>query len=69
MKCNYDDCFTCPYPDCILDMRKPRQSEEEKMQAKLKRSEYQRKYYAENKEEIQAKRKKKYRRAKYGKFI
>ena len=73
MKCNYNDCFTCPYPDCILGDEVPykKMTPEE---FKEHRREYQRQYhlkrkaehnkrhleyYNEHKEEISLQRKKK----------
>lgn len=55
-KCNHDDCFTCPYPDCIGERkaapnkrgRKPISAEEK---AKRK-SAYAKQYYQEHKEQI-----------------
>ena len=42
MGCDVNDCFHCPYPDCILD--KPKQK------PKRNRSEYQHAYYMRRKE-------------------
>ena len=52
IKCKHDDCFTCPYPDCISDIapkgtRKKRQKLT-KEEAKRRKSEYNKKYYRKN---------------------
>ena len=58
MKCEHDNCLTCPYPDCISAIgpahktkkkpgRKRIDPEEKKLHAKI----YQQKYYQEHKEQ------------------
>ena len=56
MKCEHDDCFTCPYSDCIREGRKKKYSKN--------RKEYQRQYYLEHKKEILKKRHEAYLRRK-----
>lgn len=71
MKCGHNDCFSCPYPDCILSEtnvgetgakrgRKPLTPEERKARhrARAKR------YYYENKEHYREIRKAYYERTK-----
>ena len=48
LKCEHDDCFTCPYSDCIKEGRIKKKTKD--------RKEYQKKYYLEHKEEILQKR-------------
>lgn len=49
MKCTHNDCFSCPYPDCILpDVKIPPESK----RAKLKRQ--QKENYEAHKEEYRA---------------
>ncbi len=55
MKCTHDDCFTCPYPDCIYDKAKVKS---DKPKRTTDRSEYWAEYYQKNKERIKARRKK-----------
>lgn len=51
MKCGHDDCFTCPYTDCILP--EPEQPCKSKKDAKRIRSQGRWKaYYAANQEKI-----------------
>lgn len=49
MKCNHNDCFTCPYKDCISDVevgtfarrgRKPLSAEEKAKRKKARHSAY-----------------------------
>lgn len=49
MACKHDDCFTCPYPDCIAS--------EKQLLGKKDNSEYLNKWYMDHREEILAKRK------------
>lgn len=53
-RCNHDDCFTCPYPDCVKDQPK----------AEKDRKDYQKKYYEEHKAEILEKYEKLYKEKK-----
>lgn len=47
MKCQHTDCFTCPYPDCILSLRDAVFEQDELEQRRLRRREYHRRYYHE----------------------
>lgn len=56
MKCGHDDCFTCPYPDCISDVhvgpyakrgRKPLPPEEKAKRRKAYNKAYTEKHKAE----------------------
>ena len=47
MKCKQEDCFKCPYEDCILD-------EGERPTKQRDYAEYQREYYKQHKEERKA---------------
>lgn len=71
MKCQFEDCFACPYDDCILSDtaptgakrgRKPLPPEERKAHRRA----YQREYYQKHKEELKAKAHKRYLRSTYG---
>lgn len=68
MRCTYDDCFTCPYPDCVLESKdailKDSATREEKIE---KRREYNRRYYQEHKKEIAKRVHEKYMREKHEK--
>jgi len=69
MSCNHDDCFTCPYPDCVHDAkaRRPKLTPEER---KERRKAYLRRYYMEHKENLAEEAHKRYLRKKYnGLFI
>lgn len=56
MRCTHDDCFTCPYPDCIAGAKTVlKQHKVEKNKKKLYKSEYDRRRYQKNKETILAK--------------
>lgn len=49
MKCGCDNCFECPYPDCILD------EEDQRIDArKQRRKKYHAKWYAANQETVKA---------------
>lgn len=54
-KCDHDDCFTCPYPDCGKFKR-----------AKADRKQYQHDYYLANKDQLRQKMHDRYMRRKYG---
>ena len=69
MKCKHDNCFTCPYPDCIIDARDAVVDLAKQEERKRKHKEYYAKYYEQHKAEISEARKKAYRRKKAGKFI
>lgn len=60
-KCDHDDCFTCPYADCIAN-RGPQTAR--KKRAKMSRSEINRRYYLKKREEISARNKMTYRERK-----
>ena len=52
-KCNHDNCFTCPYPDCIVDgeIKKNRVKRRRKLpaeEAKRRRAENNKRYYEKN---------------------
>ena len=55
MKCEHDDCFTCPYPDCVLDVRDACYSPEKIAERIRKRKEYQRQWYQKRKAKKEAK--------------
>jgi hypothetical protein len=56
MKCTHNDCFTCPYPDCIAGAKTvPNKSVVKKDKAKIYKSEYDRQRYQKNKDKILAK--------------
>jgi len=61
MRCNHNDCFTCPYPDCIADApavsERARLTEEERI---LHRRANQKRWYDNHKEERKAYQRKKY---------
>lgn len=63
IRCQATDCFNCPYPDCIGTVRckrgRPKKSEEEK---KAVRKAYNKKYYAEHREELKVRMRENYRR-------
>lgn len=46
MKCNHNDCFTCPYPDCIMGTNDAAYKDPVKLEKKKKRRRaYHREYY------------------------
>ena len=49
MKCNYDDCFTCPYPDCVIGLHEVLYDPQKLEERRLKRKEYERQYYLKRK--------------------
>lgn len=59
MACLHDDCFSCPYPDCISkDEPKKKKPGRKKLPPEVvhqHRIEYQRRYNEEHREEIYAK--------------
>lgn len=60
MKCGHDDCFTCPYPDCVSTAL-PKAVKKTPVDVKHRqRLEYYKTYYQVHKEQILADRKKKY---------
>jgi len=68
MKCKHKDCFTCPYPDCILNSveavkrdREERLKELKKEQKKSAEKERLHKWYIEHREEVLARKKEAYR--------
>lgn len=56
-KCDHDNCFTCPYPDCIAS-RKPgnakvkRHRKLTEEEARRHRAEINRRYYLKNRDKI-----------------
>lgn len=61
MICEHDNCFTCPYPDCISDTEprasgkgKPGRKKMNPEEVRQHRLEYQRRYNKEHKEKIYA---------------
>jgi hypothetical protein len=69
MKCNHDDCFSCPHPDCILDDKDVVVDPVKLAEKKRKRKEYDRKYYEMHKAEMAEKAHKRYLMKKAGKYI
>lgn len=55
-RCIHDDCFSCPYPDCIRESqpKKPRRKRQKlsKNKARLHKSESNKKYYYKNQAKI-----------------
>ena len=55
-RCNHNDCFSCPYDDCISDTSpKGSVSKRKKLskdEAKLRRKENNKRYYYKNREKI-----------------
>ena len=49
MKCNHNDCFTCPYPDCVIGLNEACYSVETLERRRKRRKEYQRQYYLRRK--------------------
>ena len=49
MKCEHNDCFACPYPDCILSSRDACYSPEKIQERVQKRKEYQHEWYMKRK--------------------
>ncbi len=71
MACEHDDCMTCPYPDCISKRgprKKPRKKPGRKaLPPEIKqahRKAYDKKYYAEHREERLADSKRRYKEKK-----
>lgn len=69
MVCEHDNCFTCPYPDCISDTEpmasgkgKPGRKKMNPEEVRQHRLEYQRRYNQEHKEKIYAQKKAEKRR-------
>ena len=60
MICTHEDCFSCPYPDCVVNDEKERKAPPKKRgrkpmdpeEKRKKRSAYGKKYYAEHKEHL-----------------
>ena len=55
MKCNHNDCFICPYPDCVLDAKDACYSPEKIRERIQKRKEYQHQQYLKRKAMKEAK--------------
>ncbi len=51
-RCDHDDCFTCPYKDCISDVGPLRSAR--KKRKKMSKSEINRRYYQKKKDTISA---------------
>lgn len=49
MKCEHDDCFTCPYPDCVMGVNEVCYDQKKIAERRAKRKEYQRQYYLRKK--------------------
>lgn len=49
MKCKHDDCFTCPYPDCIIGSAAAYKDPKKLEESRRKRQEYQKEYYRKRK--------------------
>lgn len=71
MKCNqsFDACFSCPYPDCILDDKVVVVDPAKLAEKKRKRKEYDRKYYEMYKAELARKAHERYLKKTAGKYI
>lgn len=56
MACEHDDCYTCPYPDCISkkepEKKKPGRKRIDPALKRQHKLEYQRRYNKEHKEKI-----------------
>ena len=74
MRCGHDDCFSCPYPDCILDGvnvadKKPKRKPSSRSgyyrkwyeAHRTERQEYSKQYYRDNIKEGRKKRKQYYK--------
>lgn len=56
MTCTHNDCFTCPYPDCIVEGRVKYQPKKKRGRKKLSPevlAQHRREYYEKNKEKYQ----------------
>ena len=62
MKCN-KDCFNCPYPDCGVFPREPKQPTKPISSDKAKTAAYMRAYYEANREKICARQRENYRKS------
>ncbi len=49
MKCNHSDCFTCPYPDCVMGLNDAATDPKKLEERRRKRKEYQHKLYLRRK--------------------
>lgn len=68
MRCTHDDCFTCPYPDCVMDST-PRGSARKRSklsptERKIRKSIANKKYYEKNQSRFQALHREYYRKKK-----
>lgn len=57
IKCKHDDCFTCPYPDCIAEKaaREEKSRNRRKLtpdEIKRRKREINKKYYSKNRDRI-----------------
>ena len=70
VKCKHNDCFTCPYPDCICDKVKKGDKKKPKKltpdELKRHRSETNRKYYSKNTSWISEYKREQYKKKKAG---
>lgn len=68
-KCDHDNCFTCPYPDCIVDgkIKKNRVKMRRKLtaeEAKRHRAENNKRYYEKNRDKFSELHRQNYQRRK-----
>ncbi len=63
MNCGHNDCFTCPYDDCIDDEKKPKERK------KCDRKAYYNKWYSENREVVAERRRIRYYKRKEQRMI
>ncbi len=67
MKCEHDNCLTCPYPDCISEKGPRKKPGRKALPPEIKqahRKAYCKKYYAEHREARLADSKRRYRKKK-----
>ena len=72
IKCKHDDCFTCPYDDCICDKaKKSEKTKKEKLspeELKRHRQETNKKYYNRNSSWISEYKRELYKKKKAGRI-
>lgn len=70
MKCRHNDCFTCPYPDCISDkVKKGDKKSRGKLspeELKIHKQEANKKYYNKNRAQISEWKREYYKKKKAG---
>ena len=49
MRCNHNDCFTCPYPDCVIGSSQAYKDPAKLDEVRRKRKEYHKEYYKKRK--------------------